>query len=434
MKKNAILFFILISLLTFTYLFQEKGLWSKKLKSQTTFLEMKELDSISFKDGSISFKPTPMIENLKFPADSNALDRFLKMLQSIVIKKEIQIDETTYKNYFSPDAHRVKVRKNNLVELEFILGEPVPGTEEFYWLEKKDNVSTVFIASFEEALRNGESQYYNPGDKYKHLTQMLDLSSETFFLPNIFPEGDLNHFASITFYPKELTPFEIPLNTEMQQKIKPEFSLTWNVERIEIFKQGLSKLKATSLVRKLENAETILEMTLTTLNNQKASFKIYKAKESDSSFFLQKDESPLWFSLGVGVQDLFIVPKEDFWLKKISFENKVPKSSDLILKQSKNSLTLSYSPNPSPALVPLLDLVYSKSPWNQADRISPLRKNDPLLLINPLELNMDGLNLFLTHKNDEIILINKKDGYVLHYYLTNERAHHKIKFNLEEYK
>jgi hypothetical protein len=175
-------------------------------------------------------------------------------------------------------------------------------------------------------------------------------------------------------------------------------------------------------------------MTLTTLNNQKASFKIYKAKESDTSFFLQKDESPLWFSLGVGVQDLFIIPKEDFWLKKISFENKVPKSSDLILKQSKNSLTLSYSPNPSPALVPLLDLVFSKSPWSQADRISPLRKNDPLLLINPLELNMDGLNLFLTHKNDEIILINKKDGYVLHYYLTNERAHHKIKFNLEEYK
>jgi len=434
MKKNAILFFILISLLTFTYLFQEKGLWSKKLKSQTTFLEMSELDSISFKDGIINFKPTPMIENLKFPADLNALDRFLKMLQSIVIKKEIHIDDNTYKNYFSPDAHRIKVRKNNLAELEFILGEPVPGTEEFYWLEKKDNVSTVFIASFEEALRNGESQYYNPGDKYKHLTQMLDLSSETFFLPIIFPEGDLSQFASITFFPKELTPFDIPLNTEMQQKIKPEFSLNWNVERIEIFKQGLSKLKATSLVRKLDNAETILGMTLTTVNHQKANFKIYKAKDSETSFFLEKDESPLWFSLGVGVQDLFFIPKEDFWLKKLPFENKISKSFDLALKQSKKTLTVNYSSNSSPGLLPLFDLVFSKSPWSQADRISPLRKNDPLFLMNPLELNINGLNLFLTHKNDEIILINKTDGYVLHYYLTNERAHHKIKFNLEEYK
>ena len=148
-------------------MFQEKGLWSKKLKSHTTFLEMKELDSISFKDGSISFKPTPMIENLKFPADANALDRFLKMLQSIVIKKEIQIDETTYKNYFSPDAHRIKVRKNNLVELEFILGEPAPGTEEFYWLEKKDNVSTVFIASFEEVLRNGVPMFLDSSSSTK---------------------------------------------------------------------------------------------------------------------------------------------------------------------------------------------------------------------------------------------------------------------------
>jgi hypothetical protein len=394
---------------------------------------MSELDSINLKDGMINFKPFPKIENLKFPADAKALDRFFKMLQSIVLKKEIQIDAKTYKNYFSPDAKRIKIRKNNLSEVEFILGEPVPGTEDFYWLEKNDNLSKFYIASFEEALRNGEAQYYNSGDKYKHLNEMLDISSETFFYPMIINEEELPQLASIKFLPKDIASFEFPLSLEEQKIIKPEFSLFWNTERIEIFKQGLAKLKATSLVRKLDHADVILELFLTTTQNQKTHLKIFKMKDSDSSFFIEKDDSPLWYALGLGVQDLFLVPKEDFWLKKIPLDIKALKSFDIILKQSKKSLIVNHSISSSSTLKALLDLLFSKSPWTQADRISPLTKNDPIFSMNPLELNIEGLNLFLTQKNDEIILINKTDGYVFHYYLTNERTNHKIKFNLEEY-
>jgi hypothetical protein len=433
MKKNAILFFTLVGLLTFTYLFQEKGLWSKKLKTSTTLLEIPELDSIIFKDGSISLRPSPVIDNLKFPADIQAVDRFLKMLQSIVVKKEIQYDEKIYKNYFAPDALRLKVRRSNLQEIEFFLGEMVPSSEDFYWLEKKDNESKLFIASFEESLRSGETQYYNPGDKYKHLSQMLDLTSDTFFLSNVFSEVEISHTSTIKFVPKDLSSFEIPLDKESLLKIIPDYSFSWNLERIELLKKSLMNLKSTKIIQKHEKSEQVMEFIFNLNNGQKIPAKLLKSIGSDPVYYIQKDESSLWHVLNLAVGDLFLFPKEDFWLKKISFDSKNNQINTLTLKQFKNLRSFDVSKELSYAVKSLLDLLMARAPWIQADRISRLTNKDPVLGLENMEINFMGLNLFLTQKNDEIMIINKSKGYVLHYYLTDERKNHKIKFKIEEY-
>jgi hypothetical protein len=433
MKKNAFLFSILVVLLTFTYLFQEKGLWSKKLKTSTSLLEIPELDSIIFKDGSISLRPSPTVDNLKFPADIHAIDRFLKMLQSIVVKKEIQYDEKTYKNFFAADALRLKVRRSNLQEIEFFLGEMVPSSEDFYWLEKKDNESKLFIASFEESLKNGETQYYNPGDKYKHLSQMLDLTSDTFFLSNVFLESEISQTMTIKFLPKDLSSFEIPLDKDSQVKILPDHSFSWNLERIELFKKSLMNLKSNKIIPKLEKSDQVMDFLLNLSNGQKISFKLLKSIASDSAYYIQKDNSPLWYVLNLAAGDLFLFPKEDFWLKKLVFDSQSTQSKTLILKQLKDHRSFDISKELSSDLKALLDLLMAKAPWSQADRISLLKKKDPLYVLKNLEINFKGLNLFLTQKNDEIIIINHSQNYVLHYYLTDERKNHKIKFNLEEY-
>ncbi len=159
MKKNIIYFTILIILLTFTYFFQELKFWDKKNSSLTKNLKINEIDSIYFSKSQIDLKPTPTLRPYDFSVDLQVLNNYLNFLSYIDLKKELDYSNEKFSIYFTNEK-RIKIRKSNLLEISFILGDQVPGEEEFYWLESIGNKKRLYIASYNEKIPEGQNKYY----------------------------------------------------------------------------------------------------------------------------------------------------------------------------------------------------------------------------------------------------------------------------------
>ncbi|MFZ4714140.1 MAG: hypothetical protein ACOYL6_10525 [Bacteriovoracaceae bacterium] len=425
MKKNVTLFLILIGLLTFTYFFQEIGFWNPKPKSLAKNLALTEIDSLSFKDGNINLKPSAIIEDLNFPADGGALARYLTALSYVAVKKEMKYDSQSFKNYFSPDAKRLRIRKANLLEIELILGEKVPGEEAFYWLEKKGDETKLYIANYEEAMNSGESKYMSDGEKYQHIEQLLDISSTIFFQPELFSKSEMNSIVSLSYQDGEISAFTVPWNTK--GNFDSVHGLVWNHDKIKMCKDQLLGLKGQAIKNRIDSADLLANLEFKFSSGVTRKLKLFHEEKGEGGFYIEREGTSLWFQLPLGQEGCFLMTEQDYWKKSLPLQTSQP----LILLSKGKKLELSEKAKESG---PLFNLLFSKSPFNEADRLSFTQKKEPLLLQPGLNIEWGALKLFLTQKKDEILLMNKKDGYILHYYLTPERKKLNMSFEEKDYK
>jgi len=421
MKINALLFLVLVSLLTFTYFFQEKKIWTK-------YAEENEVGKLV--DFPIQKISLPNIKAEKKAAKwfngeqllSHQLFEKLeeRLLQIKLIKILDQIDQKVLDGSLS-----FKINDHL-----FKLGEISIDKESFYvYRDGKIFLGKIDGASAGVSLSEADIEE----DKLEELKSLMSMPSESYaenhlirYYENFFPEKVLLHrdgaeAYELNFANNSTSP--LPLKgIEVHKDIKSKFMSHLN--QIQIKKEfTLNELKKFKRLAVINFRQKNSKLTL---------WEIWqKNRESADAILIDPDKKKAFMINGQSLK-LFFLNVQDYWDKKIIPSDKFKNFENLKFELSQNEkneklevfnreplvFKASTSKMNQEHLGELLHLLFNLGPFDQADRISQLTSSERGQFLDRifLKIKIMGQNLICFLKNGELIAVNLDLGIKFHFY------------------
>jgi hypothetical protein len=428
MKKNLVLFALLIALIITTYFLQEKRAEREYVQSRIQGKILQE---------EISSLKLPAVEAVKKQGQwwsgdqllsQNYLGLMEKKLLEITSIKDIEGDPAT----FFTDAISFEV--NNVA---WKLGAMSLDKQSFY-VSKGDKISL--------AIMDGESTTVSMSDSEIEVGKLNDFKA---LLLKDLPQ--LTERQIFRFYPK--LPLErVQVNAEgnppFELLLKENQTLPPSIAGVDFHKDIRGKFFSTitSITIKEEipfsdklKYKKLASMTFSAEGSTSVSWEIWLKDKNSADSILIDDRAKKAFLVVGGTLKPFFIQVQDYWDKKV-----IPHSS---FKQF-TRLPVSFIQEDKQAIVTVIDrepfdfevkdfkvkpgnmqdlfkLLFNLDRLDQASRVSQLSKSERQHYLgqNNLKIVLMGEELLCFRKNDEMIVVNLTRGFKAHFMLPFEKLH-----------
>lgn len=424
MKKNLILFSVLMLLILVTYFFQEQR-------------ELDRISQLNKKESLIDFE----IHHIKLPAlvankinhqwksqevllSHNSLKKIERKLSQIKIIKEINGDWRTFAE------NPLDIEINNV---KYSFGDLSLDKQSFY-LNKKDKIYLVKIDGESSTITSSAEEI--EAIKFKELITELskevkDLKETQLF--RFFPELNI---TKVAIEIEGHLPFE--LDFDHNQTNPPPFEgISIHSGLREKFFSLLTQasIKEEVIFKKNKNFKKISHATIYAKEREfQIELWIKNANSADAFIFLPDLNKA--FSVWGGSMKFLFVPVQDYWDKKVIPQNNFlafDKLEILFFQDKKSAKVAIFNSEPltfkSDGLIlseekmeMLVQYLLGLPPRDQADRVSLLSNSERELLLSGkyLRLKLLDQDIILWRKQQELIVANLTKGFKAHFYNVDE--------------
>lgn len=425
MKKNIILVVVVFLLGIFAYLQQEKKFFSAtdklNLNSNVQTVSYRYGDLILGRSG-FQFKDFP------YPLQNEKIEALIMDLNQIRLIKKINVSAQDLKNFF-PD-------ENNFFKLDTVeikLGDKVPGSAQFYLSVNRGKGIEYYIAAY-ELPKSDQTYVLSEEDKFTYIWGIFNYPRLEWYDKN-FIKNVVGNILRIDFNHYSKKPFSLSFRD--YKTIPATYNgIDLNLEKVKEFQNQLLNTTFNDVGTKdptLKNA--IAELTFEA-NGMEKKLQLFTEFKGQKGSFVNFTNDQYVYTLDEKNAKIFYFNLSDFWLK-MPLSAELKKSSRFSLELSEDDKNYKFfkideQVSPSENLSEVVRLFLAIAPYEEADRISDLSKDDLIFKRDKgLFCKIFDKKYFLVVHKDEILLASLQDRYVLHYYIRGERR--PIRTKLIEY-
>ena len=426
MKKNLILFGLLITLILGTYIFQEQKTVENFKESFTKdhLVRVEEMTSLSWGDVSAVKKNGSWWSGDRL-LSTNKFKILEKKIAQIKKLKSIQGEK---KNFFTGPT------EFTLNGVPWAIGDLTLDRQGFYVSRGEEVMVAVSEGESHELAEDPEK--ITEG-KLKNLKQSFTLGLNDLYETQLFryypklPLGTLNVDSDgrpgyvLDFDKNATRPAPIP-GVQVHKELLGKFTslLTQATIKKEVpYSEDLKFSKIGELVFKNEAEEVIRwELWLS-------------SKNSADSYIIDSQKKKAWLMSG-GTLKVFFIQVQDYWDKKVIPPDEFKNFSRLktrFTQGEKSAVVEVINREPFAFEVPdhkvdpikmniLFQYVLNLSEKDQADRVSPLSPTEKKLILSESHLRLEvfGQDLLFWRKADELILVNLTQGFKSHFFVADQ--------------
>lgn len=415
MKKNLILLLLVFLLGIFAYLQQEKKFFSASdqlnLNTNVSYIRYRLGEMIQGRNG-LQFK------DFSYPLQMEKIEALIKDLNQIRLLKSIEIPAANVSNFF-PDENNFFI----IGDTEIHLGDKVPGSSQFYFSVKKNGTSKFYIAAY-EIPKTDQTYMLSEEEKFAYVWGIFNFPriewyNKNFIATMVSPilRVDLNHFSKKAF----------SINFR-EGKITPESfrGMAVNLEKIKEFREQL----LSTIFKEIDQDDSSLKKAVAEIilesNGKQKKLVLFSEFKGKNGQFAQFDKESLVYALDENNAKIFYVNQSDFWLKTpLPLELKKAAKFSLELSRDDKTYTsyvIDEKQTPSENINEIIRIFLGIAPYEEADRVSDLTKDDLLFKRGQgLYCKVGGQKFYLTVNKDEILLGNLQEKHILHYYIRGGR-------------
>ncbi|MCP4912197.1 MAG: hypothetical protein GY909_03680 [Oligoflexia bacterium] len=323
MKKNGILFLILVGLLTFTYFFQELGDIKKveetKVNQNIVNTELMG-DLIELKNSHVTLKRD---KNKVFrteknhPVDPRKLSAFLEALSDLRVKETIdEINSSNEKDFFPSENNFLEFRFQR-GKMKFILGNKLAFNQNFYVKiienKKVKYVIAENLTAAQTAYRQEEA--HNNDSRYNKFIQLLNWQAKQFREARVFGQQGLakSELKAIEIKNNRNIPFQIRFN-EGSTFPEPPKSVGIYSTMLNIFLEKALKLHGfDSYVREEELSDEVSTLMYILNDNRYYKFTLFKKYGNREGYFFADEKMKVVFEAGKRQAELFFAHVQEVW-------------------------------------------------------------------------------------------------------------------------
>ena len=443
--KNFILFLTLISLLLFVYFYEEVHV--NKIKAvednKHKIFDEKKLGAMK----GLKTRNAEIVKGLgKFytsknhiQVDEDSLNEVFYVLSRIKIKRfftEEEIKEKKREDYF-PSGEKNKITFFfEAGKLDFVLGKKLDFDQTFY-MEITNKEKKMWVVAFDSSA-NPEvynlAEAHNHSGKYNRIMAVLNLDESFYYDRHVFVSKLRSKSSDVWNEIKISNTSGISFSVNFNNRTTVPAVFTglsyFSTYFTEMIGQFL-RMKGKKLVlnyRKKDLREEIASLYFTDLQGITQKLKLYRLYKKHPGFFLVSDTNQYLYELDKRTSDLFFLTVQDFWDKRIFSLNPSVNDQDLFFKIKFNNISSSLK-IPVDKKFKVNRIAGTDIPKEEefrklitflkasvADRVTLVTDTfrEQLQLI-PFRLMFEGMEIVITHSNDELIVINDTYGYKLHY-------------------
>ena len=325
MKKNLLLSFILVSLISFAYWHEE--IYKKQGEDlQSTLLEgqfylVKKTDVLSLKTDQFEFIRTKghwWQKDEPWRLDQAKIIDFLSYLSSIKVHGEMPLE--SLKDTKNPVHLEFKDSKNQLKTLTLLDYSKVTGA---MYLKSSDHPGKILIAKDTSRINEVYSSDFELNiNKYIRLSKTISSNKERFYEVNFFEGAGINldHLKNIRIDNIRNRWFELNMKAgSITPKAFPGLKLL--PFKTTLFWQGQFE----KLTRSISTGQNILsnphsEIVLTFENEkQPRIFQLFLGLNDKFGYYLKEKGTLHIYQVEGGEQGLFFSHQQSFWDKKIHY-------------------------------------------------------------------------------------------------------------------
>ena len=330
MKRNLFLFSLLVTILGFTYLYEEVGHIQKDKKAD----DASRVLNFSLM-GNLKRYETPFVQleakggyfetkNPSYLADAEKVEALFNILSYIKISRLLTEEEK--KNLDESNFFPNKDLWFSLImekgEVRVLLGKKLSVDRTFYIkMKRSDQAGENWALAYDDSPVEGvysESEEKTNDDKYRRLGSLLTLKTEFFF--DAHPLKKVGTFDKISIENMRNRPFTIE---PQKRSTGPAVlsGLSFSSEAYQIFMEELTKLKAKELdlkpdLKKLK--DSIAKMTFSTAQNKTLTLELFKTYGKKTGYFIKSNTEEIVFEMDQNAPRLFFTNVQSFWNKSLS--------------------------------------------------------------------------------------------------------------------
>tara|TARA_R110002072_G_scaffold534_6_gene3921 strand:+ start:98855 stop:100201 length:1347 start_codon:yes stop_codon:yes gene_type:complete len=327
-KRNGILFSILVILLTFTYFYQEKGdiqkTQEKKVNQNLVNTQlMGDLIGISNSHIAITRDESKVFRTKNgHPIDPRKLQAFLEALSDLRVVEILpneKINDSNYKEFF-PTEKDYLTFKFLRGEMTFILGAKLQFDRNFYVKIIENGKAKYVVAENLSASKEvySSSQSHNNSSRYNKFAQLLNWKANQLREARVFGQRGLEEKELLSLKIENIRNkgFELLFNS-LETIPAPPKSILIHPTMFNIFKQKALNLQGyDSYPRKEELKEEIGTITYRLTNDRYYMFTLFKKYGGRDGYFFSDDKKKVVFESGKKLVDIFFSHVQEVWKLK----------------------------------------------------------------------------------------------------------------------
>lgn len=323
MKKNGILFLILVGLLTFTYFFQELGDIKKveDTKVNQNIVNaglMGELIGLQNQHVTLTRDENKVFRTLnKHPVDPRKLSAFLESLSDLRVKESIdEINSSNEKEFFPSEDNFLEFTFEK-GKMKFILGNKLRFNQNFY-VKIIENGQTKYVIA--ENLTAAQTAYrqeeaHNNDSRYNKFIQLLNWRNKQFREARVFGQKGLekSQLKAIEVKNNRNIPFQIRFN-EGSTFPEPPKSVGIYSTMLNIFLEKALKLHGfDSYVRENALSEEVSTLMYILKDDRYYRFTLFKKYGDREGYFFADEKQNVVFEAGKRQAELFFAHVQEVW-------------------------------------------------------------------------------------------------------------------------
>lgn len=466
MKKNLVLFSVLVIGLIGTFFLKEKLVFFTEDNSAISLKQGVVLKKIKFTDYTIEYpngfsktnKGISLPEDV--PVDSERTNVFLSMLGSIEIQKELPLD-----SFSKEELTHLENNIQAAVEFEFQnstkkyqVGPHQSGSESFYMRLTETKSGNIIKDAFYLTKSNLPNPMYDPKKQdlqfgYRKMIEIFNTPNQFFHDKRIFQS--LGPISKISISNNRNKDFVIDLN---QFSTHPKIfkGLEYDRKKIEALINFFNNFSGIKTYRK--NSTDKLENRLSTVNLsaiKNHELQLFRNFRDLSGYFLLYGD--LVYELHSKTIFVFLGNAQDYWIKK-PFGRGVNKNQNILFTLSQNNLSYDFKiPFADKFNVEFVDskgriakreeflklflLIFGRGGekgakvLEQALRVREYYSDQDKDLFDTgsLEIYILDKKLSLVEKGDEYLILDKETKIIFHYPIRSTNQLNKVSIDLKNY-
>ncbi len=437
MKKNIVLLFILIGLLSVAYYFEELQAYKKYIAQR------KKIELFSRKDANSLYSITyPYFKIIKdkgnkgyiiaennLPVNTTKVNALIKTLSKINIQRVIK--ENEYQDsFFKNKKERFKLKfKDKFIEL--IIGKKLRFNDSFYIQIETNKDKKIIIASYQgPRLRLYTKNNHQNEERYLLIKTLFNAKEENFYDTKIITNKNWNT-SKLDVFSRYNKSFSINFNTIKTNPLIKN-NLQYKREKFIKTKNYLNNMKAETLyfpfnIKKLDKYAGHIKIH--DKNGNIINLKLYRKLGSLKGNFILSDKSKYLFEVNQRTARIFFESHQNFWkIKDKSWEE--IKDFSISFKRDKKSIPLRLL-NQKKFLLSHLNKKYKKLEIRQTEfkkLLSMLNKRADFVRFknkkekdntDTIYLKKNNITTKVFTENKQLIFENQTYGYRLIHYIGN---------------
>ena len=439
MKKNFLLFFLLVGLLTFTYYKEELGRYYQEAQNnkQSGLLKgnIERIQEVRFKDYTILLDGPKRIKGHQLPVSQKKLDQFFYRLSHLKIQRRIHLSELAL------DERKV-IEEGLNHRLSFLFTDK----EIIYELGAKIRFGKAFYMRIQEKSKEGELllskvlicfdsaprfEAYDPQNKtdagpYLKVVSLFSQEESSFHEFHLFQQFPLFTWAQVDNVRNRR--FDI-----LMEKFQTDPSIYQGIEYVgqefEEFYQRLKSFKA----NRLFPHKDVLSKKVSTIRWKgitDGELSLWRRYGKREGYFVPHQK--IIYELSPPSGSLFFYNVQDFWLKRplsqetgdniaLSFKLKGgQREESFYIPVSKEFKVKALNPKAHPhvpSFQKLFLLIFGANPKQQAQRVQKITPQIKDMFSRQIPLTMEilGRKLHFLSLKDEVLLWDQSTHLVFYY-------------------